>query len=125
VLVGVFGGLAVLLAAAGIYGLFSQLVNRRTQELGVRVALGASAGHVAALVLGQTLLVVAGGLAAGCLGALSLTSLLAGQLQGVTATDPVTFAAIAVFIIALALTASAVPTIRAIRIDPVIALRQS
>jgi ABC-type antimicrobial peptide transport system permease subunit len=125
VLVAAFGILAVMLAAAGIYGVFSELVTRRTQELGVRVALGASAGHVAGLVLWRTALLVLCGIGAGLIASLWLARLLSGQLQGVTATDPATFAAVSAFVLVLALAASAVPGLRAARVDPIVALRQS
>jgi putative ABC transport system permease protein len=125
VLVGAFGVLAVLLAAAGIYGVFSQLVSRRTPEFGVRLALGARPTQVAGLIFRRTLLLVSCGIATGLIATQWLMRLLAGQLQGVTASDPLTLAGVAAFVLAIALLASAVPSVRAARLDPLRALGHS
>ena len=122
-LFGVFGGLGLLLAAVGIYGVASYSVNRSRQELGIRMALGAHARDVLKLTLLRTLRWVAGGLAVGFGLTLWLTQLLESLLYGVQPNDPLTLAAACGLLIMVALLAGYLPARRATRIDPVIALR--
>jgi putative ABC transport system permease protein len=122
-LIGTFAGVGVLLAAIGIYGVMAYAVSRRTREIGIRVALGAEAGDVVALVVRQGLAPVALGIGVGIAGALALTRLLQTLLHGVRSTDPVTYAAVTLFLAAIALLATYVPARRASRVDPLVALR--
>jgi putative ABC transport system permease protein len=124
VLLAVFAAVALLMAAVGIYGVMSYAVAQRTRELGVRMALGASRGTVLRLVVRQGLALVLLGTAIGVAGALGLTRLIASQLYAVRATDPATFAAVALALVATALLAILVPALRATRLDPVVALRE-
>ena len=119
-----FAGVAVLLAAIGVYGVLAYLVSQRTQEIGVRLAIGATPGHVVGLFVreGATLMFV--GTAIGLAGALAVTRTLATLLFGVTTTDPVTFAAVAGALAIVALLASYLPARRAARVDPMTALRE-
>ena len=123
VLLDSFAILALLMASLGLYGVISYLVERRTQELGIRIALGAQSRNVLRLVLGDGLKMTVGGVALGLLAALGLTRLLTGMVYGVSTTDPTTFAAIAVLLIAVALLACYLPARRATRVDPLVALR--
>jgi len=118
-----FAGLALTLAAIGIYGVLSYVVGQRTRELGVRMALGAQPGAVRALVLRQALAQVGPGLLLGAGGALVLSRLLASQLHVVSPTDPLTFAAVFALLLVVALVASYLPARRASRVDPMTALR--
>jgi ABC-type antimicrobial peptide transport system permease subunit len=122
-LVGAFGILAVALAAIGLYGVMSYAVGQRTREIGVRMALGAQRVDVLAMVLRQSMTLVAAGLAAGVLGALALTRLLREALYGLTPTDPKTYAGVSLLFVTVALAAAYLPARRAVRIDPVTALR--
>jgi predicted permease len=122
-LLSAFAALALVLAAVGMYGVMSYLVTRRTHEIGVRVALGAVRGDVLNLVLRRGLALALVGAAAGLLGAIALTRILTSQLYGVRPADPVTFAAVAVLLMVVALLACAVPARRAAGMDPVEALR--
>jgi predicted permease len=122
-LVGAFGILAAALAAIGLYGVMSYAVGQRTREIGVRMALGAQRVDVLAMVLRQSMTLVAAGLAAGVLGALALTRLLREALYGLTPTDPKTYAGVSLLFVTVALGAAYLPARRAARIDPVTALR--
>ncbi len=122
-LLSVFGGLAAVLAAAGIYGVMAWSVAQRTREIGVRVALGARRADVVALVLRQGMTLTAVGLLIGLAGALGLTRLLSSLLFEVSATDPLTFAAVPLALAAVALLACYVPARRAAGVDPMTALR--
>jgi putative ABC transport system permease protein len=119
----ILAGAALVLAAVGIYGVIAYSVTQRTQEIGIRMALGAQRADVLRMVVRQALLMVAAGIAAGAAGALLLTRLMEGLLFDVTPTDPVTFALVSTVLIGVAVVASGVPGLRATRVDPVIALR--
>ncbi|MEN3339998.1 MAG: hypothetical protein V7647_3674 [Acidobacteriota bacterium] len=122
-LLGIFACLALILAAVGIYGVVAYTVSQRTQEIGVRMALGAGPGAVVWMVLRRTLFLSAAGVALGACGALAARRILAGLLFELTPTDPATFSAVASIIFLVALAAAVVPASRAARIGPVIALR--
>jgi predicted lysophospholipase L1 biosynthesis ABC-type transport system permease subunit len=118
-----FAAIALLLAAIGLYGLISYAVEQRTQEIGIRVALGAARGDVLRMIVLQGARLAAIGVAAGLAGAWGATRLLASLLYGVKAADPLTFAGVAVAIGLVALAASYVPALRAAALDPSQALR--
>ncbi|HVA62595.1 MAG TPA: ABC transporter permease [Terriglobales bacterium] len=118
-----FAGLALLLACIGLYGLLAQEVARRTREIGIRMALGAERGHVLRLVVGLGVALALAGLGLGVAGAWALTRYLHSLLFGVTATDPVTLAAVGALLLAVALAACLAPARRATRVDPLVALR--
>ncbi|HEX5724087.1 MAG TPA: ABC transporter permease [Longimicrobiaceae bacterium] len=122
-LLSVFAGLALVLAALGIHGVVAYSVARRTRELGVRQALGATPGQLVRLVVGQGAALAAVGLAAGVVAALALTRVLAGLLFGVKPNDPLTLLAISLFLGGAALLAAWLPARRAARVDPMVALR--
>jgi putative ABC transport system permease protein len=122
-LVGVFAATALLLALAGVYGVMAYSVARRTHEIGVRMALGAHTREVLSLVLGQALLTAGVGVAIGMAGAFVLTRTMRSLLFGVSATDPTTFAGIALLLTLVAALASYVPARRAMKVDPMVALR--
>jgi putative ABC transport system permease protein len=121
--IGSFAGLALILAMIGLYGLISYTVQQRTREIGIRMALGAQPTDVLKLVIGQGVGAVLGGVAIGVVAALALTRLMASLLFGVRPTDPVTFSSVAVLLTAVALAASYIPARRAMRTDPLNALR--
>jgi len=123
VLVGIFAALALLLAAIGIYGVMSYTISQRTQEIGVRMALGAQLTNVRAMILGQTLRLTLIGVGLGLAGAFVLARSLASLLFGIGTYDPVTFLGVAFLQITVALAASYVPARRAMRVDPIVALR--
>jgi ABC-type antimicrobial peptide transport system permease subunit len=123
VLIGIFAGLSVLLAAIGVAGVMAFLVAQRTQEMGIRMALGAQRSDVFGLVLRQGMRMALLGLLIGLAGALGLTRLLSGMLYGVKPGDPLTFAIISVFLVSIALFACWLPARSATRVDPIVALR--
>jgi predicted permease len=122
-LLGVFAGTALLLAVAGLYGVMAYSVSRRTAELGTRIALGATPGNVLRLVLWQGLVTALIGVAIGIAGAVVLTRTLRSFLFGLSPTDPLTFAAVALLLMLVGLLACYVPARRAARVDPMEALR--
>jgi putative ABC transport system permease protein len=123
ILIGTFAGTALLLAMAGIYGVMAYTVEQRTREFGVRMALGAQPSDVLGLVLRQGIITIGIGVAGGVFGAIALTRTMASLLYHTSATDPFTFAGVAVLLTLVALLASYLPARRATRVDPVIALR--
>jgi predicted permease len=120
----VFASIALLLAAVGIYGLMSYAVEQRVQEIGIRMAMGADQGKIMRLVLGQGMRLASVGTALGLAGAYGLTRLLAKFLFGVKSSDPLAFSIVAVTLIVVTLLAAFVPARRAMRVDPILALRQ-
>jgi putative ABC transport system permease protein len=122
-LVGAFALLALLLALVGIYGVTAYYVTQRTHEIGLRMALGARAGHILGLVVGRSLRLTLAGLALGLCGALALTRVMGSLLFEVKPADPATLAAAAAMLGAIALLACLLPARRATRVDPLIALR--
>jgi putative ABC transport system permease protein len=123
VLIGIFAVLALLLAAVGIYGVMSYAVSQRTQEIGLRMALGAPAGSVRGMILGQMLRLTMLGVGIGLAGSFVVARFLASLLFGVGTYDPATFLGVAVLLVAVALSASYIPARRAMRVDPLVALR--
>ena len=123
VLVAIFALVGLLLSAIGIYGVMAHAVTERTHELGVRIALGAARGVVVRLVLGEATALAAAGVAAGLAGAFAMTRLMQSLLFGVTTTDATTFAGISALLFATAVAARYIPTRRATRVDPMVALR--
>ncbi|MGH9647524.1 MAG: ABC transporter permease [Bryobacteraceae bacterium] len=122
-LLSVFGVIAAVLAAVGIYGVMAYAVTQRTREIGIRMALGATSSSVMTLIVKQALILVFIGLILGIAGAFALTRFLANELYGVTATDPTTFIAVSAGLVAVAVLASLIPTRRAVSVDPTVALR--
>ncbi|HXT74768.1 MAG TPA: ABC transporter permease [Candidatus Eisenbacteria bacterium] len=122
-LLGVFAGVALVMAAVGMYGVMSYSISRRTHEIGIRVSLGASRSGILVLVLRQGLLLALAGSAVGIVGALLLARLMSKLLFGVPPTDPLTFVGVAVLMLIIALIASYIPARRATRVDPIVALR--
>jgi putative ABC transport system permease protein len=119
----VFGAIAAVLAAVGIYGVMAYAVTQRTREIGIRMALGATSSRVMTLVVKQALILVFIGLILGIGGAIGLTRFLANELYGVTATDPATFIEVSLGLVVVAVLASLIPTRRAVSVDPTVALR--
>jgi putative ABC transport system permease protein len=122
-LLGVFAGMALLLAGIGIYGVVSHSVAQRTQELGVRIALGAQRADIVRLVLGEGAVLAVVGVLLGLAAAFAATPLIRSWLFGIGANDPLTLAAVALTLVTIALAASYIPARRATRVDPVLAMR--
>jgi putative ABC transport system permease protein len=122
-LLGIFAALAVGLALAGVYGVMSYVVGQRSNEIGLRMALGASQNDVLRLVLRQTLLLAGVGIVIGLAGAALVTQFLTSMLFGVKTTDPATYGAVVGLLVLTALGASYIPARRAMRVDPMVALR--
>ena len=123
ILLGIFAALALVLSCVGIYGVISYLAGQRTHEIGIRMALGAQRNDVLRLILGHGAKMVLIGVAVGIAASLALTRLMAKLLFGVSAYDPLTFLAVACLLILVALAASYIPARRAMRVDPIVALR--
>jgi putative ABC transport system permease protein len=123
----ILGGLALMalgLASIGVYGIVSHSVAERTQEIGVKMALGAGFGNILKQVLRQSASLAAAGVILGLSGSFAVTRLLSGILYGVSSTDPLTFVTISGILASVAMVASLVPALRAAGVDPVVALRQ-
>jgi predicted permease len=123
ILLSVFSGLALLLSAIGIYGVISYLAGQRTKEIGVRMAMGATSADVLRMVLREGMNITLVGVGIGILAALGLTRLITKMIYGVGAMDPITFAGVAILLTGVALLACYIPARRAMRVDPIIALR--
>jgi putative ABC transport system permease protein len=122
-LTGLFAAVALLLASVGIFGVLNYTVAQRTQEIGLRVALGAQTRDVLRLVLGHGLRLIIFGLGLGLAASFALTRVIAGMLFGVTPTDPVTFVGVSFLLGSVALLACYIPARRATKVDPLVALR--
>ncbi len=122
-LLSIFSALATLLSCVGIYGVISYVAEQRTYEIGMRMALGAEPGSVLRMMLGQAGRLVMVGVGAGLLAAVALTRLISGMLFGLSAHDPLTYLGVTILFVSVATVASLVPARRAMRVDPLVALR--
>src|SRR5262249_24870675 len=122
-LLGIFGGIAAVLAAIGIYGVMAYSLAERTREIGIRMALGARSGDVVTMARGRALPEAGLGVAFGLAGSFALTRVIKSALYGVTTTDPATYAAISLLLLVVAIIACLIPTQRAVAVQPTIALR--
>jgi putative ABC transport system permease protein len=120
----VFGGVALLLAAVGVYGVISYSISERTHELGLRRALGASGGDVVGMVVRQGMTIAGVGVAAGLVGAFWLTGFMSSLLYDIGARDPVTFVAVPLLLGGVAFVATILPAKRAVQVEPIVALRE-
>jgi ABC-type antimicrobial peptide transport system permease subunit len=120
---GIFGAAALFLAGVGVYGVLSLSVSQRTQEIGVRIALGASRAAVLGLVVRQGAMLALIGVIGGLVGALGITLVIRSLLYNVTPTDPLSFGGVTLFLAVIAVLASYLPARRATNVDPIIALR--
>jgi len=123
VMLSLAGGMALLLGAIGLYGVIAYSVSQRTREIGIRMALGAQREYILRLILGQGTKLALIGVATGIAAALGLSHFLSSLLYGVKPTDPLTFLGATIVLVIVALLASYIPALRAMRVDPVIALR--
>lgn len=123
-LLSLFAGLALVLAAVGIYGVISYSITQSTQELGIRMALGANRRNILSLIVGQGAKLALIGVGLGIVASLLLTRVLSSLLYGVSATDPIVFAGLAILLIGIVLLACFIPAQRATKLDPMLALRQ-
>jgi ABC-type antimicrobial peptide transport system permease subunit len=123
ILLGVFAVWALLLASIGIFGVLSYVVGQRTQEVGIRMALGAQRRDVLRLILGEGTRLAVAGIGIGLAASLALTRLMSSMLFGVSATDPLTFLLVGLVLTAVACVACSIPALRATRVDPMVALR--
>jgi len=124
VLIGIFAGIALVLAAVGLYGVISYSVRQRTRELGIRIVLGAGRANVVRMVLGQGLALTLAGVVLGLIGAVTLSRFLSFWLYGVAATDPLTYGAITLLLLLVATAACYVPARRASRAEPAEVLQE-
>jgi putative ABC transport system permease protein len=124
-MVALFALTALLLAALGIYGVISYIVNERTHEIGIQLALGAQRGKIMQMVVREGLSLAIAGAAVGLVGALIVSHLMTGLLYGVRPTDPLTFIGVTTLLTAVAVSACYLPARRAVRIDPIVALRHN
>jgi putative ABC transport system permease protein len=122
-LIGIFAAVALVLAAVGLYGVIAYAVSQRTHELGVRVALGATADRISRMVIGEGVALTAAGAAAGVVASLAAGPVLGTLLFGVKARDPLTLATVVAVLVCVAMVASWLPARRAARVDPLVAMR--